>query len=133
MNPDAVSPVGARGLAQIMPQTWIEVTRRLGWGAAISPFLAEPAIEAGAYYQAQQRRMWGDKGRTAGDRNQLGQASYNAGAGSILKAQKLCGEPRLWAEIAPCLTLVTGRYSAETLTYVGNIARWQAQKEARSP
>jgi len=37
------------------------------------------------------------------ERLKLAQASYNAGLGNILKAQKKCNGALLWAEIEPCL------------------------------
>jgi membrane-bound lytic murein transglycosylase F len=54
----------------------------------------------------------------------LGFASYNAGFGNILKAQKNCGMVLLWEDIKICLHLVTGRHAAETKTYVERIHRW---------
>lgn len=124
LDPAAVSPVGAAGLAQFMPATWAEVTRELRLGRA-SPH-AEIAIEAGAYYMAKLRRGWtGD--RPATERHRLAQASYNAGLGSILAAQARCGGARLWDAMAPCLPAVTGaQHARETTGYVASIARWRA-------
>ena len=49
-------------------------------------------------------------------------ASYNAGAGNILKAQKLCTvDPNLWASIAAVAKFVPGWKSSETLGYVTKI------------
>jgi soluble lytic murein transglycosylase-like protein len=127
LDPRAVSPVGAAGLAQFMPGTWDQITRELRLGA-VSPH-APIAIKAGAYYMARLRHIW-RAGRDPSDRQPLAQASYNAGAGNILKAQQTCGGARLWAAIAPCLGHVTGRHAAETRTYVERIARYQAQMEA---
>jgi membrane-bound lytic murein transglycosylase MltF len=50
-DPEAVSPVGARGLAQFMPATWDQMVRELGLGN-ISPHESKYAIPAGAYYMA---------------------------------------------------------------------------------
>ena len=123
---DAVSPVGARGLSQIMPATWDEIVRQLGIAAAASPFGADEAIDLGAYYQGKQRRGWRAAGRSPTQRNELGQASYNAGFGSILKAQKLCDDAVLWDDIAPCLQNVTGEKNArETRGYVTSIRKWR--------
>ncbi|BAE50560.1 transglycosylase SLT domain-containing protein [Paramagnetospirillum magneticum] len=127
LDPAAVSPVGAKGLAQFMPGTWDQVTRELRLGG-VSPH-APIAIEAGAYYMAKLRQMWRN-GRSPHDRQPLAQASYNAGAGNILKAQETCGGARLWVVIAPCLGHVTGQHSAETLTYVSRIAEYTARMEA---
>lgn len=127
LNPDAVSPVGAEGLSQIMPATYAEVVRQLNWDSRIKAFNPERAIRAGAYYQWRMRKVWGPEGRTGGDRNRLGAAAYNAGTGSILKAQTRCGGARLWEHIAPCLADVTGKYSAETIGYVSNITRFAGE------
>jgi len=89
LNPDAVSPVGARGLAQFMPGTWDQITRELGW-SGISSRAAGPAIEAGAFYMSKLHRGWSSP-RPAEDRHFLAAASYNAGFGNLLKAQRLCG------------------------------------------
>ncbi|EME69732.1 hypothetical protein H261_11879 [Paramagnetospirillum caucaseum] len=127
LDPAAVSPVGAKGLAQFMPGTWDQVTRELRLGAA-SPH-HDIAIQAGAYYMARLRHIW-RAGRDSADRQPLAQASYNAGAGNIINAQKVCGGARLWAVIAPCLGTVTGIHSRETLTYVSRIADYTARMEA---
>jgi len=52
------------------------------------------------------------------------QASYNAGAGNIIRAQSLCGGALDWTGIAPCLPQVTGHHAHETITYVERIDRW---------
>jgi len=124
LDPAAVSPVGAAGLAQMMPGTWAEVTRELRLGS-LSPH-HEIAIEAGAYYMAKLSRAWSAP-RPALDRHRLAQASYNAGTGNLLRAQARCGGAALYAEITPCLPAVTGnRNAAETTTYVERIARYWA-------
>lgn len=125
LNPEAVSPAGAMGLAQFMPATWREITRAMGWGT-VDRRLAQPAIEGGAFYMARLRVAWPSP-RPPDERQRLAQASYNAGIGNILKAQRLCGNARLWAAISPCLDRVTGkRNAAETTGYVDRIAKWQA-------
>jgi len=127
LDPRAVSPVGARGLAQFMPATWDDVTRALG--AHGSPH-DELAIDAGAYYMAKLRRIWRED-RSVLEKNELAQASYNAGAGSVLKAQRFCGGARLWRTVRECLHLVTGpRNAQETKTYVARIERWWREMEA---
>jgi hypothetical protein len=109
-----------------MPATWADVMRDLGVSAAPHEDIA---IEAGAYYMAKLRRTWRVE-RTGLESNELAQASYNAGAGNILKAQKFCGNARLWPAIRECLPLVTGERNArETRTYVERIEKWWREME----
>lgn len=125
LDPDAESAVGASGLAQFMPATWADVSRQLGW-AGMSPHVAKYAIAAGAYYMAQLRSVWIDD-RSLMEKHRLAEASYNAGTGNILAAQRLC-HGHLWQEIAPCLAQVTGQQNADqTRDYVAYIADWQQQ------
>ena len=63
--------------------------------------------------------------RPAMDRMMISMASYNAGAGHLIRAQRICGGGNLYAQIIPCLPQVTGRHSKETIDYVENIiGRW---------
>ncbi|MGE4529246.1 MAG: transglycosylase SLT domain-containing protein [Rhodospirillaceae bacterium] len=129
LDPAAVSPVGAAGLAQIMPGTWEDLRTQLRLGPAASPH-DDIAIAAGAYYMAQLRRAW-TAPRPPDRRQALAQASYNAGLGNILSAQRSCGGARDWPDIAPCLPAVTGpRHAAETAGYVRAIAKWRTMMEA---
>ncbi len=125
---DAVSPVGAAGVAQFMPGTWADVSRQLGYGAAVTPHMAGPAIEAGAAYMARLRRGWSSP-RPEDDRLKLAQASYNAGFGNILAAQRACNGAVLYPPIMECLPRITGRHAAETLHYVPAIWRWWQMME----
>lgn len=128
LDPAAVSPAGARGLAQFMPGTWRDVRAQMRLAPAASPHDVL-AIEAGAFYMAKLRRGWSAP-RPQDGRHVLAQASYNAGMGNILAAQEACGGARDWPEIAPCLPAVTGRHAAETIGYVRQIAKWRAMMEA---
>ena len=54
-NPDALSRVGASGLAQFMPATWAELAVKKGWVSAqslIDPRDPEDAIRAQSVYMA---------------------------------------------------------------------------------
>jgi membrane-bound lytic murein transglycosylase MltF len=126
LDPRAVSPVGARGLAQFMPGTWADTTRQMG--AVDQAVDGEFAIDAGAYYMARLRKGWASP-RPQADRHKLAQASYNAGMGHIIKAQRLCLNPSLYEEIIACLPSVTGKHSTETITYVKNIDKWWKMME----
>lgn len=125
LDPNAVSPVGAKGLAQFMPGTWADVSRHLDM-EGVSPLVAEPAIHAGAYYMRQLRNSWSSP-RPEKDRHFLAAASYNAGLGNLLKAQKACNMAILLDEIMACLPQITGHHSKETITYVERIQRWFQQ------
>lgn len=122
LNPDAISPVGARGLAQFMPGTWADMCQQLKWGQ-VSPHVAQHSIEAGAYYMAKLSKGWSSK-RPMLDRWDLARASYNAGFGNILQAQKVAGGAVLYADIMMALPIVTGHHSRETITYVERIHLW---------
>ncbi len=106
-----------------MPGTWADVARSFDWESSFkSAFNPERAIKAGARYQAMQRRMWQETGRTPVQRNDLGACNYNAGAANCLKAQRLCGGARLWPDVQPCLQLVTGaRFAGQTSAYIRSI------------
>ena len=128
LRPDARSPVGAVGISQMMPGTWADISRAMGWGL-IDRRLAEPSIEAGSYYLAKLRRSWSSP-RPETERTKLVQASYNCGLGNMLKAQRACGMPSGYGEIAACLPQITGAYSTETRTYVERIWRIWPMLEA---
>ncbi len=119
LDPSAVSPVGAQGVAQFMPATWQEVARELDLGH-VSPLMARPAILAGAYYQGKQIAFWSAP-RPAADRYSLAAASYNAGAGNILQAQRRCDGANRYRLVIKCLPSVTGHHARETTTYVRRI------------
>lgn len=123
LDPKAVSPVGAKGLAQFMPGTWREVAAELGLGTRTA-FDPSSAIDAGAYYMGKMRRFpdwrwWQDP-----ERHRMSQAGYNAGPGNVRKALRLC-PGQSWSVVARCLPDVTGRHARETITYVDRIADWQ--------
>lgn len=112
----AVSPVGASGIAQFMPKTWVQIARELNYDKYITPYDTKFAIEAGAYYMKKLRKAWNWK-RPQIDKHKLALASYNAGIGNLLKAQELCNNAILYKDIIKCLPQVTGKYSEETIMY----------------
>ncbi|MCW8918955.1 MAG: transglycosylase SLT domain-containing protein [Gammaproteobacteria bacterium] len=125
LNPDAVSPAGAAGIAQFMPGTWSQISRELGHDG-VSPHMAGPAIDAGAYYMAKLRNGWSSP-RPEADRHSLAAASYNAGMGNLIKAQRQCGGAVGYPDIITCLPDVTGHHSTETIVYVQRIWQWWTQ------
>lgn len=114
---DAVSPVGAAGVCQFMPGTWKDAKKSLGLPSSLSVFHPEQNIQAAAFYMGAQYKTWKSP-RPPEDRHNLAAASYNAGAGHLINAQKLCGSPALYREIVKCLPNVTGKHSKETIGYV---------------
>ena len=92
---EAVSPEGARGLMQIMPDTG----RELGLA---EPFEAGPNIEAGVRYMRAMLDRYGDKG--------LALAAYNAGPGRVSRET---GIPDI-AETRDYVAKVMRRYGARS-------------------
>lgn len=118
LNPNATSPVGAMGLTQFMPGTWKDVTSKLNIsGSAYTPALN---IQAQAYYMGYLMNQF-KKPRPLYDQYSLAIASYNAGIGNIVDAQKLGGNSLLYAPMAKALPKVTGKHSIETTGYVSRI------------
>jgi len=128
LRTDAVSPVGAAGIAQFMPGTWDQISREMGL-VGVDRRMAGPAIEAGAYYMAKLRRSWISP-RPEDDRYRLALASYNAGMGNILRSQQRCGNPAFYEAIMACLHMITGHHAAETRGYAPSIYKWFAMMEA---
>lgn len=131
LTPTAKSPVGAMGVAQIMPGTWDQAAKSVP--GSENPYEARASIRVGAFYLSQTVAFWKYQ-RPDIERLYLGMASYNAGPGNILKAQRKCGGALHWRDIAPCLPAVTGHHSKETINYVNRIknifCRIKSQKGA---
>lgn len=79
-QPRAVSPAGAMGLMQLMPDTWAELRARLGLGP--DPFDPADNVLAGAAYLRQLLDRYGSPGFLA---------AYNAGPGRY--EASLAGRP----------------------------------------
>jgi membrane-bound lytic murein transglycosylase F len=81
----ARSPVGARGLMQLMPGTAREITRELD----VEFIMMNPRenIAAGIYHLKKQYQYFPNADRI--NRLKLGLASYNAGAGRVFDAQDI--------------------------------------------
>jgi soluble lytic murein transglycosylase-like protein len=58
-NPEAVSPVGARGLMQLMPKTAEYLAECIGWEGRVDSFDPEFNIAAGSYYIARLVKQFG--------------------------------------------------------------------------
>lgn len=123
LNPLARSPAGALGIMQIMPKTFKEISNM---EKSISSRIknARWNIAAGIYYDRMMWKIWKAK-RPFLDRVNFMFASYNAGKGNILKAQKLAEKkglnPNLWQSIKKVLPKITGKRSRETISYIKKI------------
>ena len=126
LNPYATSPAGAKGIAQFMPATWEEWSKRSGY-ADYDITHPEASIFTGACYMAWLIGQWKSP-RPDIDRYLLAAASYNAGLGNILKAQKRMAGALGYAAIMRGLDQVTGDASNETITYGRRILQWWAQE-----
>ncbi len=107
LNSDAKSHVGARGIMQIMPGTFKDISKQ-------NPHfkqLESPKwnIAAGIYYDRTLYRKF--KKTAAQDKLYMTFASYNAGYGRILKASKRTkSKEKNWEEIRPFLPKETRGY-----------------------
>jgi membrane-bound lytic murein transglycosylase F len=113
LSHDAESHVGARGLMQIMPATFDEISKKNPQFSKLeSP---KWNIAAGIYYNRTLYRKF--KKTPEQDKLYMTFASYNAGYGRILNAAKRVGsEEKKWEEIKPYLP-------SETQGYVHRIRR----------
>lgn len=127
LNPRAKSPAGAMGIMQLMPGTAAECARALYLPNL--PWDPQTNIHSGAFYL---KRMWSIfKAEHGFERLRFAFGAYNAGAGNIIRAQRVASQRGLptdtWASIAHCLPRVTGRHAKETIGYVARIERIYAR------
>lgn len=120
LNPLAVSDAGAVGIMQLMPGTSSEMAVRLN--ICDSPYDPEFNIRCGIAYD---RRMWNVWKKEDGiERLRFMFASYNAGPGHIIKAQRLAAIKNKWASVSAHLYKITGDDDApETIGYVRRIEK----------
>ena len=128
LDPEARSWVGAIGIMQLMPSTFKEVqSANPEFTELNSP---EWNIAAGIYYDRQQWKTWG-KNESAPDRLRFVMGSYNAGRGTISRAQKqavaLNLDGSLWPSIEQAAPNVTKWRHEETLHYVDRIEEFYSE------
>lgn len=102
LDPDAVSPVGAVGIMQLMPATYEEIQRKNHFLTDIN----DPGwnIAAGVFYDRQMYRKWKKRKEVpSGERLYFAFASYNAGLGNVLrayrKAEQEHGKINAWRQV----------------------------------
>lgn len=143
LKPDAESYVGARGLMQFMPSTWIDVAPE-PW-RTLGPFDPEAAIFVGVKYM---RWLWLKfPDAVIRQRKALSSASYNSGLGNIYKARSGCRDdqcaicnatieireiirgqgcdPEIWDYNVNVHLVTSERSQKETINYVRNIRSWE--------
>jgi soluble lytic murein transglycosylase-like protein len=129
LDPDAESEAGAQGIAQFMPLTWEnDVIPGMRLVHDASPFQTQYAIPANAWYDHKLWLEWTNPQRTLLDRWHLTLASYNAGFGNLLEAQKLAHGALGYEDIVAQLHHVTGEANAkQTRDYITRIERIYAE------
>ena len=123
MQPDALSPAGARGLLQLMPGTATEVARRNGlpFDGVNALWQADVNLELGVAHLAElQQRYDGDWLYVA--------AAYNAGANAVERwlSERPDNPPDVWLETLPFFE--TRDYVPRVLAFA-TIYEWQLQRE----
>jgi len=123
MNPNARSWVGARGLMQLMPSTYAAIQSKAGFGAIDDP---EFNIAAGILHSRGLWRRW-ERDSIDTDRREFMFASYNAGEGTIMNAQRACVarslDRRAWTSVETVAPHVPRWRYRETLGYVRKIQK----------
>lgn len=131
-DPSAVSPVGAKGLAQFMDQTWLEWKDGTPGIQSAPPFEKFNQFDVEHSILAQAAMMaWLVKQFSVAsifERPKLALAAYNAGIGNITAAGKLAvtrGLPaNKWVSIVAVLHDVTSdKSAAQTIGYVATIMK----------
>jgi soluble lytic murein transglycosylase-like protein len=122
MNPNARSWVGARGLMQLMPSTFKDIqSHASGFGSIDDP---EWNIAAGILHDRDMWKRW-ERDSIEVDRREFMFASYNAGEGTIMNAQRACMarslDRRAWRSVETVAPEVPRWRYRETLGYVRKI------------
>ena len=123
LDPRAISPVGARGLMQLMPTTFkLIATRRTEFSSIDDP---EWNIAAGILHDRDTWRLW-EKSVPPDTRHPFMFATYNAGEGPITRAAALARTKRLdhahWPNIERVAPEIPRWRYKETIGYVRKIA-----------
>jgi len=118
----ATSWVGARGIMQLMPSTYGQIRSAVPrFGAIDNP---EWNIAAGILHDRSLWRRW-ERDSIDVDRREFMFASYNAGEGTIMNAQRACVERsldrRAWRSVETVAPEVPRWRYRETLGYVRKI------------
>ena len=128
----ATSWVGARGIMQLMPTTFQEISTKNPEMSKIDD--PEWNIAAGIYYDRILWRLWAADS-VEDHRKEFMLASYNAGRGTILNAQTMARldslDHRSWPAIETVAPKVRRWRYSETLGYVRKIDSLHARMDAK--
>jgi membrane-bound lytic murein transglycosylase MltF len=128
----ATSWVGARGIMQLMPKTFQEITTRNPEMSRIDD--PQWNIAAGIFYDRTLWQLWA-KDSVEDHRQEFMLASYNAGRGTILSAQAMARrdslDHRSWPAIESVAPKVPRWRYNETLGYVRRIDSLHAVLQRR--
>jgi len=125
MDPNAKSPVGARGIMQLMPGTYalIKKSKQNEFGDILDP---EWNIAAGINHNRGLWHRWKDAPTTE-ERLRFMFGSYNAGEGPILRARNVARtkqlDDKVWTSIETVAPAVGKWRYTETLPYVRKIEK----------
>jgi membrane-bound lytic murein transglycosylase F len=127
LDPNATSYVGARGIMQLMPSTYHAITsKRPDFGAINDP---EWNIAAGIMHDRYLWKLW-TKSISEPERPAFMFGSYNAGEGTIMRAQSVAkgavGSAEQWVHIEQVAPTVPRWRYRETLEYVRKINGYYA-------
>lgn len=122
LSPGARSWVGARGIMQLMPTTFLEIQSKNPEFENIND--PEWNIAAGIMYNRALYKLLDDHD-VERERHNFMFASYNAGRGRILKAKEIAEtenlDPKVWRNIEPIAPKVPKWRYTETFGYVRKI------------
>ena len=120
LRPTVVSPVGARGIMQIMPATYGDI-RKHNPDNLHDIDDPESNIAGGIWYAHQEWTYW-ERNSDSKDHDQFMFGSYNAGRGPLKRAQKLAASAKMneksWPTIEKVAPQVSNWRYRETLAYV---------------
>jgi len=122
LRPNVVSSSGARGIMQMMSATYADARKRNKDFRDIND--PESNIAAGIWYAHEQWESWENDAEKK-FRRQFMLGSYNAGRGTLIRAQKLALADKLnhkrWPTIEKVAPRVPNWRYKETLAYVGSV------------
>lgn len=119
---DAQSPIGARGLMQVMPATAAQVATRRGLPEPSAEDLDDPAynLDVGTWFLAEQLASFG-QGRPADEAVRRAAAAYNGGPGRLRDV--LAGEAELSEETQQYRDLVAALWTERALETSPTLAK----------